>query len=286
MTLLNRVVIAPDASWIATCGNSLEQEERPERAVRVWDSNTGRLRREFDAGYANGVGSMLVTPQHHLATAGTTNPGLTGDPVVRIFDSSTGRCLLEYETPHPHGAGALWLSSPGKCVVTAGRVFGDRWWYVNMHRRVNGRTEPISPGLPDPHADRGVCLLDPAGQRPGLAVDTGHQGPVTKVLFGPDDRWFATVSTHDPVVRWWETATGEPLMNIDTGTDRGALLVSPDGRRMVTRTADGRLRRWDTSDGRELDCVAGDPTIGHAQLSAVSNHRFAVTGNDTVQRST
>ena len=72
---MSAAAIAADGTWLATGGS--------DRAVRIWDTDTGRQRAEL-TGHAGGVSAVTIAPDGAwIATAGD-------DRAVRIWDSASG----------------------------------------------------------------------------------------------------------------------------------------------------------------------------------------------------
>jgi WD40 repeat protein len=90
----------------------------------------------------------------------------------------------------------------------------------------------------------------PAGNQ-GFVFFGFGQPEIRDFAFSPDGKILATGSGQ--TVRFWNVATGKEQAAL--GGHRGpisAILLTPDGKTMLSRGADNVIRRWDASTGKEL----------------------------------
>lgn len=124
-------------------------------------------------------------------------------------------------------------------------------------------------------ADQHVRLFDAASGRPLLvlpapdsadaAFDGVRQPP--SLAFSPDGRSLL-VSRGDPLIALYDAASGalQTTLRGHAGAVR-ALTFSADGRRMISASADGTARVWDTGDWRQLALLGGFSYVNGASLS-------------------
>jgi WD40 repeat protein len=76
--------------------------------------------------------------------------------------------------------------------------------------------------------------------------------------FSPDSTKVVSWGTGSAIVYVWESATGRPLLKLE-GHQRAISIAafSPDGKRIVSGSADHTLRIWDAYTGKELLTLAG-----------------------------
>jgi WD40 repeat protein len=133
---------------------------------------------------------------------------------------------------------------------------------------VRGRDHHVR--LIDSETGKQLHVLTAAGMGddwPGATIRIGMPNvPRAELAFAPDGKSLAVASGN--TLRIWDTATGkdQPLTDGHRGpvTNLG---VSADGKRALTRGADGVIRHWDLTDGRQLG-EFGEPS--HATAIAFS----------------
>ena len=147
-------------------------------------------------------------------------------------------------------------------------------------------------------------LTDPALLKAGLYSKPGvaHRDIVPALAFSPDGKLLATGSYRE--VKLWrrtdapaeasppappaaafkaaadgpdgvsllDPKTGKPVRRIAHGAARSAFALSPDGQRLATAGADGKLKLWQTSDGKLQREISGDATSARR----VAETHFAV----------
>jgi len=112
---------------------------------------------------------------------------------------------------------------------------------------------------------------------PGATIRFGMPNvPRAELAFAPDGKTLAVASGN--TLRFWDTATGKELPLTDG--HRGPvsnLGVSADGKRALTRGADGLIRRWDLTDGRQLG-EFGEPS-GTTAIAFSPDGKWAAFGS-------
>jgi len=176
-----------------------------DNTVRIWDANTGHLTREIKGHGAEVLTAVFSPDSHRVLTASV-------DKTARIWDVGSGRELLRLQG-HTALVGAAAFSTDGRLVVTASD-------------------------------DRTVRVWDAASGRE-LRRLGGNEDVVSGVGVSPDSRRIVTSSGHDGTVRVWDAASGD-LLTIFVG-HHGEVrsTFSPDGRMILTASADHTARVWD-----------------------------------------
>lgn len=184
-------------------------------------------------GHTGGVYQAAFSPDGlSVLTAGE-------DGTARIWEPTTGRSLAELRG---HAGPVVYaeFSRDGRRVITSSKDGTARVW--------------------------------DAGTGKALAELRGHAGPLLNAVFSPDGRRVATVS-FDQTARIWDVNTGHSLFELQhhTGQDTHlkpkdtnvvySVAFSPDGRLLLTGSADGRARIWAASTGERLSELVGRDII-------------------------
>jgi WD40 repeat protein len=243
------VAIAQDGSWLASGGG--------DRSVRIWDPDTGQLRREFRV--RGPVTAVAIAPDGSwLASAGE-------DGSVRIWDLVTGeqRAVL---AGHARWVAAVAIAPDGSWLASAGDgpvriwdpVTGKRLRTLTGHARWVEAVAiaPDGSWLASGGEDGSVRIWDPVTGEQRAVLD-GHAGLVEAVAIAPDGSWLAS-GGEDGSVRIWDPVTGEQRAVLAAHADRvWAVAIAPDGSWLASAGEDGSVRIWDPVTGEQRAVLAG-----------------------------
>lgn len=255
-----------------------------QRAVRLWDARTGRLRRVLRGG--GGVVNVGIDRRvRRVVTLGR-------DGRIESFDGATGRRLAGWRVPAsehtvnaltPDGSLAVAVSpeirEPEVRDTATGRVrhrlTGHRLGVLDVAISADGRR--IATGS----YDNTARLWDARTGRL-VRILRGHGDSVTRVVFSRDGRRLATASP-DESVRVWATRTGEALTVLRGHRGDVALLaLSHDGARVATGGVDATVRMWEAAPGRTLALLRHRGPIEAATLDP-TGRLVASSGPDRLQ---
>jgi len=111
-----------------------------------------------------------------------------------------------------------------------------------------------------------------------IGVFTGHEGPVTSVVFSPDGR-LALSGSEDKTVRLWDIETGKCIKVFEGhGEEVWSVAYSPDGRFALSGSEDKTVRLWDVETGKCIRVFEGHKSpVGSVAFSP--DGRFALSGS-------
>jgi WD40 repeat protein len=241
------VAFRPDGRRLASAGC--------DRAVKVWDADTGRLVRTL-AGHRDKVLTLAWSADgRRLASAGLDGP-------IRLWNAETGAPLASL--PSREGCVQALAFAPNGRLLAAGEAGVVEVWEPDSRRLL--RTLSILPGnpplyavavSPDGHTlaagglDGAIHLLDLETGRPLRRLE-GHRDAVYSLAFAPAGGSLLSGSG-DGTVRRWEVLTGVQAACLDG--HRAAVYqvaFSADGRRAVSAGTEGEVFVWDTHTGQAL----------------------------------
>jgi WD40 repeat protein len=123
--LITSVALSADGRTLVTCSGS-ESPDYGDRLVRVWDTHTGGLRREFSRPQSRGRFVALAPDGTMLATNGVGKS-------IALWDVKTGRLLREL-AGHPHPPQCAAFSADGRLLVSGADYRTVKVWEVSTGR--------------------------------------------------------------------------------------------------------------------------------------------------------
>jgi WD40 repeat protein len=274
-------------------GRSLVAAHR-DHQVRTWDLDTGKVvqARAFQAFPHR---SMILSANGEFLAVYDFRQGkvilrhLTGEgKEERILDLIAGVGPDDYRAPL-----LVALSADAKLLATAESAGRVRLWATTtgkLQRTIEGGEPGVTPyGMtfsPDGRTlaltdtSHAVAVYDLVGGRrlPPFQGRKGYSGPPA---FSPDGRTVYNGYGKEGFCQW-EVASGKfcgPLVEIP-GHGGNCLALSPDGRTLVTASADFALHFWDARTGRPLGLVRRHVAPVQALAFSPDGTRLVSAGDD------
>ena len=310
---VNVLAFSPDGKLLAS-GST-------DKTVQLWDTTTGEPLSTF-IGHINGITALTFSPDGNtLASAGTDGTIRfwnieTGTPLdiritghIQSIKAATFFQNRRGEVTSPtlvsaafNGEITFWdVDTSQKSTVQNG---GHRDWYSALAFSPDG-TQLVSVGadstrvfgdgvrnLATWHPDRLIRLTD---VWTGDELATLQRGS-SKLTFSPDDRTKTVATVNNLDIRLWNTETGDELViPINDDLKPGfhdnlpvvlAVAFSPEGRWLVSGTADGHIRMWDVATGEALAVFAEskeEKNLGQISALAFSPDRAVLAAGTQSQ---
>lgn len=272
---VSEIVFAPDGRTLATTGSA-------DSRVRIWDADTGQLRRSFALDVVGLYPKPLAFSRDGklLAMAGTPRlPGgrtrVPDGDLIGIWKLDRDGEPLIIREAHEGWLFSLAFTPEGTLISSGCRfkrpadpsVKNQPWdgfsqirvWDATSGRRIKDLDLDGTPGmcqaalsrdgrtLVSSHRDRVLIWEMPSGKLArAIPVDSRQdQVQYRAIAISPDGRTIAA-ARGDRAVHLWDVATGKPLFS---DHEVGGVAFSPDGRLVATGMVSRSLLLWDANRG-------------------------------------
>lgn len=260
---------APNGRLFATAAREMDNGYAE---VKIWDGHSGQLIRDLGGPFRH-VTSLAFSPNSQTLAVGSEADGAA----LSLWRVATGFQLRRLSTKsvknvkNPPGqakgvtvtVASVVYTPNGKALVTGGG-FSKQSGQVCLWDTTSGRLRSVL-APPDPGAGKAAS---PSAPPTALAAEVAPTAEAAPALSLSRDGQILAVPTPSSVYIW-NLATKKLLHTLPVqGFDVFAVVVSPDGRRVVTGTSSGALKIWSTQTGR----IQQDLRIkgGSAQSLAIS----------------
>ncbi len=258
-TALLASAFSPNSRQVLTA--SVGTVESPGITVRIWNTISGREIREVKL--ASGPVSNNPSPSgwalaaafspdgRYLLTSAALSRG--SDSATTLWDVISGKEVRRFEGRSPYHADSVSFSPDGHYVLTGS-------------------------------LDRQAVLWDATSGQEIQRFDV--KNGIESLALSPDGR-SVLIGSYYKIAQLWDTATGKQLrqFGVDDPADHNSVpppsgvnpvAFSPDGRYIVTGSADLAARLWDPSSGKELQRFEGQAS-GVTSAAFSQNEQYLMT---------
>jgi WD40 repeat protein len=302
------ITYAPNGKWIASAGGTPWAQQgvtSGDRAVRVWDAESGKLVREF-LDHDTGVSCLAFHPDGKRIAACTLSdgvirlwniekqPGPGEERHVTIAVNQNGAPSMTFAFA-PDGKTVAVSRGPQQEIVLIDiasrkeRVFGTHSRPIDsLTFTPDGKFIASKAGnavrLWDIDSGKVVRLFRPQqyhNKAKFLALETRTVAlySTAPAVFSRDGKILAAEGS-DNTVYLWDVNTGKELRRLVHQGAVAAASLSPEGDRLVTGSHDNTLRIWDVGTGKELHHIEGHFGGYAITVFAPDGKSFASAGGD------
>ncbi len=212
-----------------------------DNTIKIWDVNDGKFVRILE-GHTGLVLSANYSPDGKLIVSASS------DSTVRIWDVNSGKQLMVLK--HPYAAHFAIFSPDGKFILTACE---DGWIYNS-----------------DYSSKENIARIWSVSDGKLITKLVGHGAPVLNACFSPDGERVITVSKNGQGKIWnkkgviinelfefIESSKGQIRPKYGHSQRINSVQYSPDGRKIVTASADHSIKIWDALSGEFIEQLSG-----------------------------
>ncbi|MBN2594233.1 MAG: protein kinase [Sedimentisphaerales bacterium] len=223
--------------------------------IIVWDEETGEMLKTL-TGHTGEVWSLAFSPDGKRIVSGSR------DRTIKVWDVETGAEMITIRG-HQDGVDAVEFSPDGKCIISGSQDGTIKVWDVLsgaelMTLRGHESNVPSIAVSPDNQyiasggMDKTIKIWNAATGENVLTL-YGHEHWILSLAFAPDSKRIASSGSGDGTIKVWDVTVDRELTKLEGHQSLvSSVAFSPDGNRIVSASADGMIKLWDTRNHTEL----------------------------------
>ncbi|MDB9449523.1 WD40 repeat domain-containing protein [Dolichospermum circinale] len=274
---VNAIAVTPDGKTVISGSR--------DNTIKIWDLGTGQEKFTLE-GHSDWVNAIAVTPDGKTVISGSY------DKTIKIWDVETGTEKFTLEG-HSSSVKAIALTSDGKTVISGSSDNTIKIWDITqqktgffdfIHERIPSRLKFTLKG----HSDSVKAIaVTPDGKTVISGsydktikiwdVETGtekftltahkYSMSVDAIAVTPDGKTLISVLRHytidafdasDNTIKIWDLGTGTEKFTLEGHSSSvKAIVVTPDGKTVISGSDDNTIKIWDLRTGTEKFTVKG-----------------------------
>ncbi|KAG5646726.1 hypothetical protein DXG03_002408 [Asterophora parasitica] len=252
---ISSVAINPSGEWLAFGAKKLGQ-----LLVWEWQSESYVLKQQ---GHFYDMNTLAYAPDGQtIATGGD-------DGKVKVWSTHTGFCFVTF-TEHSAPISSVAFAKQGSVLFSASLDGTVRAYDLIRYRNFRTFTSP-SP------VQFSSLAVDPSGEvvaagstdsfevflwsvQTGKLLDvlSGHEGPVSSLVFSPSGANQLASGSWDKTVHVWNVfGRSRAVEPLTVTSDVLALAFRPDGKELATSTLDGQITFFDIQESKQTNVIDG-----------------------------
>ncbi len=246
-----------------------------DKKIKIWNPADGKLIKEIEASDGT-VNSVLVSPDGKtILTAGS-------DKKVKLWNAADGKLIKEIAA-HDSAVNALSFMPDGKMVASGGDDKKVKIWDLTTGKLTSTieNEEKVTtiyaiPSMTVTGGGDGTVKIWGDEGNLLFPITTNHTGGLKAVGFNSQEECLYTGGGDGALKFWSQGSNGE--FDKKAGGTINAVLSTPDGKTVVTGSADGKVNLWDAAAHTWKATVDAGQKGGVTSLAISPDGKLIFTG--------